>query len=294
MRKMNRKAEDKIAGALVCVFVLAAFSAAACPDRISYFSEFKQWEEQDVAQNSTCAFSWEVQSFVERWPSPLDLEREFPWQKSEEAVKRCLSPRRMFNPAIDSVLEIAKNHDLSARVLKHDGLTFLVIGDCRLSAVLCIDETNKAFDVEMDYGCNDEYVRRPRPICVGDGCGRWEMRKELSKAEIVRRVEILAEAADTCAPLLCLGLQSASPRIPSAYGYECPYHGNKQREKAGEEDWVERFLLMRIPQEEEELELPINAPGSFHHPSYEDGWCSSMIKKKKRQTADTATEGTER
>ena len=286
-------------GLLRFAILLAATASAACPDRIPYFSEFKQWEEQDVAQNSTCAFSWEVRSFVERWPSPLDLEREFPWQKSEEAVKRCLSPRRMFNPAIDSVLEIAKNHNLAARVLKKDGLTFLVIGDCRLKAVICIDEGNKAFGVEMDYDCHDDAVLRPRPICVGDGCGRREMRMELSKSEVVRRVEMLAEGADACGPLLCLGLQSARPRILSAYlrdGYDCPYRGNKQEAESAEERWVERTLEARIPEEEEEeqLELPINAPGAFHHPSYEDGWCPSMIKQKKRQTANTATEGTGR
>lgn len=263
-----------------------AMGHAQCPDRIPYFSEFKQWEEREVARNGTCAFSWEVQSFVERWPSPLDLEREFPWQKSEEAVRRCLSPQRTFNPAIDSVLEIAKEHDLAARVLKKDGLTFLVIGDCRLKTVICIDEGNKAFVVEMDYDCHDDAVLRPRPLCVGDGCGRREMRMELSKSEVVRRVEMLAEGADACGPLLCLDLQSARPRIPSAYlrdGYDCPYHGDRQKAKSAEERWVEYTLLKRIPgKEEEKRELPINAPGALHHPSYEDGWCPSSTRRPER------------
>ena len=214
-----------------------AMGHAQCPERISYFSESELLERL----GSECVFSWDVESFASRWPVVLDLGKELRWQKTEASLRRCLFPQSMFHATIDSVLSVAKAHDLSVGVAKKGRLTYIIITGCLLSSIICVGEDGKATNVDIDYGEMDGYIRRVRPICSGTGCAPGEMRKLISETDVVGQIRILAEDYENGRSSACLARPTASPLLKPRH--ERPETSPDEQTRKEEEKWMVKSIL---------------------------------------------------
>ena len=223
--------------ALAFLLALAATASAQCPERISYFSE----SELLKRLGSECVFSWDVESFASRWPVVLDLGKELRWQKTEASLRRCLFPQSTFHATIDSVLSVAKAHDLSVGVAKKGKLTYIIIMGCLLSSIICVGEDGKATNVDIDYGELDGYIRRVRPICSGTGCAPGEMRKLISATDVVGQIRILAEDYENVRSSACLARPTASPLLKPRH--ERQEEGPDEQARKEDEKWMVESIL---------------------------------------------------